>query len=232
MVFLGCNASELVAHYSVDALRQLAIKFLERGELPNFRFRKDFLRPFEIIMARNRSAQTRELVVACCSNLVEAHAPRIKSGWRNLFSVWTLAAGDLQKDIAEAAFSASSRVILYQFKEDFASILDAFQTLAEFACNTNHPDVIMEAIRRIRSCGEYVSVNQERIVEAPWEESWSVSGDQRIWLRGWFPIFSEPSCIINRCKLDVRTRSLCVMFEIMKNHAVNSVPSGGEISST
>ncbi|ETN86107.1 Sec7 domain protein [Necator americanus] len=191
----GCNASEIVAHYSVDALRQLAIKFLEKGELPNFRFQKDFLRPFEVIMARNRSAQTRELVVACCSNLVEAHAPRIKSGWQNLFSVWTLAAGDVQKDIVEAAFLASSRVVLYQFKEDFASVLDAFQEalkcLAEFACNTNHPDMNMEAIRLIRSCGEYVSINQERIVEAPWEESWSVSGDQRIWLRGWFPIFFE-----------------------------------------
>ncbi|KIH61495.1 hypothetical protein ANCDUO_08232 [Ancylostoma duodenale] len=112
----------------------------------------------EVIMARNRSAQTRELVVACCSNLVEAHAPRIKSGWQNLFSVWTLAAGDVQKDIVEAAFLASSRVIMYQFKEDFASVLDAFQEalkcLAEFACNTNHPDMNMEAIRLIRSCGE------------------------------------------------------------------------------
>ncbi|XGW24338.1 hypothetical protein V3C99_006052 [Haemonchus contortus] len=218
----GCNASEIVAHYSVDALRQLAIKFLERGELPNFRFQKDFLRPFEVIMAKNRSAPTRELVVACCTNLVEAHAPRIKSGWQNLFSVWTLAAGDLQKDIVEAAFLASSRVVTYQFKEDFASVLDAFQEalkcLAEFACNTNHPDMNMEAIRLIRSCAEYVSTNQERIIDAPWEESWSVSGDQRIWLRGWFPIFFELSCIINRCKLDVRTRSLTVMFEIMKSH--------------
>lgn len=76
----------------------------------------------------------------------------------------------------------------------------------------------MEAIRLIRSCAEYVSLNQERIIDAPWEESWSVTGDQRIWLRGWFPIFFELSCIINRCKLDVRTRSLTVMFEIMKNH--------------
>ncbi|KAJ1349822.1 hypothetical protein KIN20_005473 [Parelaphostrongylus tenuis] len=218
----GCNASEVVAHYSVDALRQLAIKFLERGELPNFRFQKDFLRPFEVIMAKNRSAPTRELVVACCSNLVEAHACRIKSGWQNLFSVWTLAAGDVQKDIVEAAFLASSKVIQTQFKEDFASVLDAFQDalkcLAEFACNTHHPDMNMEAIRLIRSCAEYVSMNQEKIIDSPWEESWNVSGDQRIWLRGWFPIFFELSCIINRCKLDVRTRSLTVMFEIMKNY--------------
>jgi brefeldin A-inhibited guanine nucleotide-exchange protein len=61
-----------------------------------------------------------------------------------------------------------------------------------------------------------------------------MSESQRIWLRGWFPIIFELSCIINRCKLDVRTRyiiylrnyieryllgrSLTVMFEIMKRH--------------
>ncbi|VDO69404.1 unnamed protein product [Heligmosomoides polygyrus] len=204
----GCNACEAVAHYSVDALRQLAIKFLERGELPNFRFQKDFLRPFEVIMARNRSAQTRELVVACCSKLVEAHSPRIKSGWQNLFSVWTLAAGDLQKDIVEAAFLTCSRVVLYQFKEDFASVLDAFQEalkcLAEFACNTNHPDMNMEAIRLIRS--SYMAARMVGCFS-------NYNG---------FPVVSQIesvfSCIINRCKLDVRTRSLTVMFEIMKNH--------------
>ncbi|PIO63744.1 hypothetical protein TELCIR_14650 [Teladorsagia circumcincta] len=214
----GCNASEIVAHYSVDALRQLAIKFLERGELPNFRFQKDFLRPFEVIMAKNRSAQTRELVVACCSNLVEAHAPRIKSGWQNLFSVWTLAAGDLQKEIVEAAFLASSRVVMFQFKEDFASVLDAFQVSLNNSCFPGSGDMLLwECIGYSRHY-KYVSANQERIIDAPWEESWSVSGDQRIWLRGWFPIFFELSCIINRCKLDVRTRSLTVMFEIIKNH--------------
>nr|pir hypothetical protein Y87G2A.y - Caenorhabditis elegans [Caenorhabditis elegans] len=45
----GCNSNEAVAYFSVDALRQLSIKFLEKGELPNFRFQKDFLRPFEVL---------------------------------------------------------------------------------------------------------------------------------------------------------------------------------------
>lgn len=30
------------------------MKFLEKGELANFRFQKDFLRPFEYIMKKNR----------------------------------------------------------------------------------------------------------------------------------------------------------------------------------
>ena len=45
--------NEEVSFFVVDSLRQLAMKFVERGELANFRFQKDFLRPFEHIMKRN-----------------------------------------------------------------------------------------------------------------------------------------------------------------------------------
>lgn len=52
---VGCNSNEDVAIFAVDSLRQLSMKFLEKGELANFRFQKDFLRPFEHIMKKNRS---------------------------------------------------------------------------------------------------------------------------------------------------------------------------------
>lgn len=44
------------------------------------------------------------------------------------------------------------------------------------------------------------------------------SDSQRVWCKGWFPIIFELSCIIQRCKLDVRTRSLTVMFEVVKTY--------------
>ena len=53
-VQVGCNPNEDVAIFAVDSLRQLSMKFLEKGELANFRFQKDFLRPFEHIMKKNR----------------------------------------------------------------------------------------------------------------------------------------------------------------------------------
>ena len=40
--------------------------------------------------------------------------------------------------------------------------------------------------------------------------------EPQIWVRGWFPVLFGLSRIINRCKLDVRTRALTVMFEVMK----------------
>jgi brefeldin A-inhibited guanine nucleotide-exchange protein len=40
----------------------------------------------------------------------------------------------------------------------------------------------------------------------------------RIWIKGWFPILFELSCIVSRCKLDVRTRGLTVLFDIVKTY--------------
>ncbi|KAI5719351.1 hypothetical protein M8J76_008978 [Diaphorina citri] len=51
---VGCNQSEHIACFALDSLRQLSMKFIEKGEFPNFRFQKDFLRPFEVIMKKNR----------------------------------------------------------------------------------------------------------------------------------------------------------------------------------
>ena len=54
---MGCNPKEDVAFFAIDSLRQLSMKFLEKGELPNFKFQKEFLRPFEYIMKKNKSVE-------------------------------------------------------------------------------------------------------------------------------------------------------------------------------
>ena len=47
-----------------------------------------------------------------------------------------------------------------------------------------------------------------------------VCGD-RVWIRGWFPVLFELSCIINTSKLDIRTRSLTILFDVVKNHGAD-----------
>ncbi|XP_019395342.1 PREDICTED: brefeldin A-inhibited guanine nucleotide-exchange protein 2 [Crocodylus porosus] len=161
---VGCNPNEDVAIFAVDSLRQLSMKFLEKGELANFRFQKDFLRPFEHIMKKNRS------------NIFQQHFP--------------------------AAID---------------SFQDAVKCLSEFACNVAFPDTSMEAIRLIRYCAKYVS-ERPQVLREYTSDDMNVAPGDRVWVRGWFPILFELSCIINRCKLDVRTRGLTVMFEIMKSY--------------
>ncbi|XP_070554844.1 brefeldin A-inhibited guanine nucleotide-exchange protein 1-like isoform X2 [Ptychodera flava] len=218
---VGCHPNEDVAFFAVDSLRQLSMKFLERGELPGFRFQKDFLRPFEYIMKKNRSPTIRDMVVRCVAQMVNSQAANIKSGWKNIFSVFHLAASDQDEGIVELAFQTTGKIISSIFEKYFAATLDSFQDavkcLSEFACNAAFPDTSMEAIRLIRNCAKYVMEKPHMFKEHGGEDT-LVAEEDRVWVRGWFPVMFELSCVINRCKLDVRTRGLTVMFEIMKTY--------------
>uniref|UniRef100_S4RFZ5 ARF guanine nucleotide exchange factor 1 n=1 Tax=Petromyzon marinus TaxID=7757 RepID=S4RFZ5_PETMA len=222
---VGCNPNEDVAFFALDSLRQLSMKFLEKGELANFRFQKDFLRPFEHIMKRNRSPTVRDMVVRCITQMVNSQAANIRSGWKNIFSVFHLAASDQDESIVELAFQTTSHIVTTVFERHFPTTIDSFQDavkcLSEFACNAAFPDTSMEAIRLIRHCAKYVSERPQQVKETFREhtsDDINVVPEDRVWVRGWFPILFELSCIINRCKLDVRTRGLTVMFEIMKTY--------------
>lgn len=218
---VGCNPNEDVAIFAVDSLRQLSMKFLEKGELANFRFQKDFLRPFEHIMKRNRSPTIRDMVVRCIAQMVNSQAANIRSGWKNIFSVFHLAASDQDESIVELAFQTTGHIVTLVFEKHFPATIDSFQDavkcLSEFACNAAFPDTSMEAIRLIRHCAKYVSDRPQAFKEYT-SDDMNVAPEDRVWVRGWFPILFELSCIINRCKLDVRTRGLTVMFEVMKTY--------------
>ncbi|KAL2104143.1 hypothetical protein ACEWY4_001011 [Coilia grayii] len=218
---VGCNPNEDVAIFAVDSLRQLSMKFLEKGELANFRFQKDFLRPFEHIMKKNRSPTIRDMVIRCVAQMVNSQAANIRSGWKNIFSVFHQAASDHDETIVELAFQTTGHIVTNTFQKHFAAAIDSFQDavkcLSEFVCNAAFPDTSMEAIRLIRHCAKYVSDRPQALREYTSDDMNVAPGD-RVWVRGWFPILFELSCIINRCKLDVRTRGLTVMFEIMKSY--------------
>ncbi|CAF0723278.1 unnamed protein product [Brachionus calyciflorus] len=218
----GCNSNEEVAFFAVDSLRQLTMKFLEKGEFANFRFQKDFLKPFEHIMKRNGSYTIRDMVVQCIAQMVKSQAQNIKSGWKNVFGVFHLAASQNDERILNYAFDVVSEIIRNYVEKYFWSLIDSFQDaikcLSEFACNSSSPDISIEAIGLIRHCAVFVADKPNAFVEQGYEDLKSIPESDLVWMKGWFPILFELSCIINRCKLDVRTRGLTVMFEIMKTY--------------
>lgn len=108
---VGCSPRQDIAFFAVDSLRQLATKFIEKGEFANFRFQKDFLRPFEHIMKKNRSPVIRDMVVRCVAQIVHSQAPNIRSGWKNIFSVFHHAASDRDEAVVELAFSMTGKII-------------------------------------------------------------------------------------------------------------------------
>ncbi|XP_026674673.1 brefeldin A-inhibited guanine nucleotide-exchange protein 1 [Ceratina calcarata] len=225
---VGCSPRQDIAFFAVDSLRQLATKFIEKGEFANFRFQKDFLRPFEHIMKKNRSPVIRDMVVRCVAQIVHSQAPNIRSGWKNIFSVFHHAASDRDEAVVELAFSMTGKIINELYAEDFSIMVDSFQDavkcLSEFACNASFPETSMEAIRLIRSCASYIDANPNLFAEGMMDDSGMVSEEDRAWVRGWFPLLFELSCIVSRCKLDVRTRALTVLFDVVKTHGASFKP--------
>lgn len=225
---VGCNSNEEISFFALDSLRQLSMKFMEKGEFSNFRFQKDFLRPFEHIMKKNASPAIRDMVVRCIAQMVNSQAHNIRSGWKNIFSIFHLAAGDNEEPIVELAFQTTGKIIGDLYKRQFAIMVDSFQDavkcLSEFA-TARFPDTSMEAIRLVRTCAQCVHEAPQLFAEhAGMENDASVAEEDRVWVRGWFPMLFSLSCVVNRCKLDVRTRALTVLFEIVKTYGESFKP--------
>ena len=156
-----CHATPEVAMYAADSLRQLATKFLARGELANYSFQNEFLKPFVTVTRRSRSAPIREFIVRCASSIVSGQARHVKSGWKSVFAVLTAAAADERPETASLAFQNVERVIREHFdritETDPSTFADCVDCLIAFTRHAKdgveRDDVIaLNAVAFLRFC--------------------------------------------------------------------------------
>ena len=60
---------------------------------------------------RSRSISIRDMVVQCVSQMVQAQMANIRSGWKNIFSVFHLAAAENEENIVSLAFQTTGKII-------------------------------------------------------------------------------------------------------------------------
>jgi brefeldin A-inhibited guanine nucleotide-exchange protein len=89
---VGCHSNPNVVYFCLDKLRQFATKFLDLNELPNFKFQKDFLRPFLFIFENNPDVKIKDMVLTCMNQMILQKAYKLKSGWKTIFSLLSSAA--------------------------------------------------------------------------------------------------------------------------------------------
>lgn len=89
---VACHSNANAGFFALDKLRQLSYNFLDLEELPNFKFQKEFLRPFEEAMSKNPDLKIKDMVLACIQQLLQAKSARLKSGWKTIFSTLIKAA--------------------------------------------------------------------------------------------------------------------------------------------
>ena len=89
---VGCHPNTHVVFFALDSLRQLSVRFMELEELPGFKFQKDFLKPFEHVIANSSAVTVKDMVLRCLIQMIQAKGENIRSGWKTMFGVFTVAA--------------------------------------------------------------------------------------------------------------------------------------------
>jgi hypothetical protein len=123
----GSNNSPNIAEKAIDSLRQLAKKLLLKEEISIYSFQTEFLKPFENILINNiNTYRIKEYVLTCVNSLVLSEASCIKSGWKIIFNIFSLASDETQLDLTRKTFDT----ILKVFNNYFMQIKDYFNEFA------------------------------------------------------------------------------------------------------
>ncbi|KAI9017378.1 hypothetical protein BC832DRAFT_588642 [Gaertneriomyces semiglobifer] len=149
---VGCYPNSNVGFFALDKLRQLAMKFLELEELPNFKFQKDFLRPFEHVLGNNGDVKIKDMVLACLQQMIQAKSKSIKSGWKAMFGAFIRAARETHENIVLLAFDIVKGI----FKSHFESVVanqtfpDFVSCLVEFCKNKKFGRTSLQSVEILR----------------------------------------------------------------------------------
>ncbi|PIA25663.1 hypothetical protein AQUCO_10900008v1 [Aquilegia coerulea] len=233
-VSVGLSENLSVAIFVMDSLRQLAMKFLEREELANYNFQNEFLRPFVIVMKKSSSAEIRELIVRCVSQMVLSRVNNVKSGWKSVFMVFTTAAADERKNIVLLAFETMEKIVRDYFpyitETENATFTDCVKCLITFTNSRFNSDVSLNAIAFLRFCAfkladgglvRYEKSNEddsyaEVINDDAADGHTFTDKDDHIYF--WVPLLTGLSKLTTDPRPAIRKSALEVLFNILKDH--------------
>ncbi|CAH9130093.1 unnamed protein product [Cuscuta epithymum] len=215
LIYTGSHPDERVNVYSIESLKQLAMKCLEHTEVTSFRFQNDILHPFVSLMRDSNSESTRKRIVDCIVQIVKSKAVNLTSGWKSVFMVFTAAAEDAIETIVETAFENVEQVILEHFDQIVGNcFVDCVSCLIGFAKNMCSHRISLKAIALIHICEDRLA---EGFIVGGSLESYDTSAVKSYHIREdyWFPILAGLSDLTSDQRLEVKNCALEVLFDLL-----------------
>ncbi|KAJ3341100.1 guanine nucleotide exchange protein for ADP-robosylation factor [Gonapodya sp. JEL0774] len=246
---VGGHPNRNVALFAVDRLRQLALKFLEIEELPHFKFQKDFLRPFEIILQESTDINIKDLVLRSLTQMIQMKSKNLRSGWKAMLLVFTKAAREQTESIVTLAFETVKNMQKAYLETIVASSAfpDLVNCMVEFCKNKFYPKTSLQAIELLRgtihkmvevskspaysksqsvgsvlelSTPTNITLSKDPISEKPTATVLNPLSDDPM-LKFWFPMLFGLYEVIMTCELEVRTRGLTYLFDALKSYGAS-----------
>ncbi|PYH89568.1 hypothetical protein BO71DRAFT_487851 [Aspergillus ellipticus CBS 707.79] len=150
---VGCHSNTTVVFFALDSLRQLSMRFMEIEELPGFKFQKDFLKPFEHVMANSSAVTVKDMILRCLIQMIQARGDNIRSGWKTMFGVFTVAAREPYEGIVNMAFEHVTQIYNTRFGVVITqgAFPDLVVCLTEFSKNSRFQKKSLQAIEMLKS---------------------------------------------------------------------------------
>lgn len=227
---VGCHNNTHVVFFALNSLRQLSMRFMEIEELPGFQFQKDFLKPFELILSNAQQSQVKDMVLRCLIQMIQARGDMIRSGWRTMFGVFTVAAREPYESIVNLAFDNVTQV----YNERFGVVLsqsafaDMIVCLTEFSKNSKFQKKSLQAIETLRSTVPKMlrtpecplSQKAPGLKDAPQAANIPKQPVRRTQEEQyWFPVlFAFHDVLMTGEDLEVRSRALNYLFDTLTNY--------------
>ncbi|WWC88824.1 uncharacterized protein L201_003737 [Kwoniella dendrophila CBS 6074] len=227
-----CHNNPNVSFFALDALRQLAMNFLEKEELTHFKFQKDFLRPFEYTIINNKNSDAREMVLQCLQQMIQSKVKNLRSGWRTMFGVFSASSKVLTERVANYAFELVQLVYKDHFSlvVKFGSFSDLTKCITDFCKVSKFQKISLQAIEMIRGlvkkmlqCPECLlppQIQQQQFQEDPLEQNNKpINPSDDPMLKYWLPVLhSFYEIIMTGEDLEVRRLALDCLFDTLKTH--------------
>ncbi|KAJ3313350.1 guanine nucleotide exchange protein for ADP-robosylation factor [Boothiomyces sp. JEL0838] len=242
---VGCYPNTNVAFFALDKLRQLAMKFLEIEELPNFKFQKEFLRPFEEIVKNNSDPKIKDMCLVCVQQIIQVKGKSLKSGWKTLFGTILRVGREANEQIVTLGFDLLKTV----FKNNYDTVVqngslpDLVACIAEYCKNKKYPklntqslDIYKQLIAKIAETSVKKPMRQMSLVASPSvanvfsdtpvsttgtlkkQTTHQISPEEDICIRLWMPVLFGLHDLIMTCDLEVRTKAMQYLFDTLKSH--------------
>ncbi|KAI8381215.1 uncharacterized protein BYT42DRAFT_613016 [Radiomyces spectabilis] len=232
---VGCQSNFNVAFFALDSLRQLAMQFLEKEELPHFKFQKDFLMPFRDILANNPDVAIKDMVLRCLSQMILARAHHIRSGWKTMLSVFATGARETSESIVHMTFD----IVRSATNERFVDIVtngtfpDYVSCLVEFSKNKKFQKISLPALDMIKNTipkmldisekNKTMEINDAHAQSSNATQT-SASGDEFL-VKFWFVVlYGLKEVTMQSDDVEVRKRSLQYLFETLKDYGSTYSP--------
>lgn len=225
---VGCHYNTAVVFFALDSLRQLSMRFMELEELPGFKFQKDFLRPFEHVMANSNVVTVKDMVLRCLIQMIQARGDNIRSGWKTMFGVFTVAAREQYEAIVNIAFDYTTQIYNTRFGVVVSqgAFPDLIMCLTEFSKNLRFQKKSLQAIELLKSTVPKMLKTPEcplfkRHNKSTEQNNGIVSGVKQPSAQTeeeqfWYPVLiAYQDVLMTGEDLEVRSRALTYLFETL-----------------